>query len=184
MQVTSAELEALLALPITPGPWVACPWKEGMGAQGDLILGPDGAVVVSVSEWVSVSDDDLTLACAAPTLLRALAEARAEVERLRKELAEAKRPKWFYNAHGDLERPDYSVGDVVSAYFDWTPPDVDPHAWAMIEVSTATSLDTIWVTARMRTDEEKEASGTDDDFELNEHATEAEARAALEGNKS
>jgi hypothetical protein len=105
-----------------------------------------------------------------PTILAALAEA----DRLREALSKATQPSWFYH-------PDYteycvdSPYEVVDDYYD---PEPGKHVFV---VECARPLPPIWCAVHCLTNAERDAMETDERFIMTEHATESEARTALEG---
>ena len=92
-----------------------------------------------------------------------LAEAQREIERLRKALE----PQWFY-IDGWEENCLFSIYDAIDLA------DFEP-GYHLLEVSTATPRPTIWCAVHVTDDDD-----VDDRFTFTEHASEAEARAALE----
>ena len=104
-----------------------------------------------------------------------IAELEAEVARLRKQC----RPEWFYLA-GDMssDRCRFSPHEVIDE--DWLY-DNRGEGSAVVQIECATQCPDIWLAVRFFTDEEKDQRGSDDDYELTEHETEEEARAALSG---
>jgi hypothetical protein len=107
----------------------------------------------------------------------------AENAGLREALRKAKEPEWFYDADGDMESALWSVLEVVESVLEWNCTPEDYCEPRMIEVATAKPLKSIWVVARAYTDEEKESRKSDDEYEILEFETEAEARAALDAAK-
>lgn len=104
-EMTPAELEALLALPITPGPWVV-----SHDASGDtFISGADFQYVADIA-W---RDDELPCdpANAAPTLLSALAEARAEVAGLISDIETAR--QFVKETDAENERSRSGLSDLI-----------------------------------------------------------------------
>ena len=92
-----------------------------------------------------------------------LAEAQREIERLRKALE----PQWFY-IDGWEENCLFSIYDAIDlAGFE--------PGYHLLEVSTATPRPTIWCAVHVTDDDDVDAR-----FTFTEHASEAEARAALE----
>jgi hypothetical protein len=118
-------------------------------------------------------DESKRLTLAAPALV-------AEIERLRAALAKAQSPEWFYDADGDMNIALGCVAEVVEEVLEWGEPE-DFHKPRLIEVATATPLPPIWVVARAYTEEEKTEREDDEPYEIHEFATQAEARAALQG---
>jgi len=82
------------------------------------------------------------------------------------EIARLKQPSWFYDAN-DSERCFYSPHEVI----DWIDPDAGDY---LIEVTTARPCPSIWCSVRVTDDPD-----AGERFIFTEHATEAEARAAL-----
>lgn len=108
-------------------------------------------------------------------------ELAAERDALKAELAELHKstaPEWFYLA-GDMssDRCRFSPWEVIDEDWHWDNP---KRGSAVVQIETAVRRPDIWCAIRFFTDEEKDARGSDDDYELTEHATEAEARATLE----
>ena len=113
----------------------------------------------------------------APYAQKRIEALEAEVKRLREELCLIKRGEWFYLA-----------GDMSSDSCRFSPYEVIDEDWLynnraegshVIQIEVATRLPDIWCAVRFFTDAEKEARQSDDEYELTEHATEEEARAAL-----
>lgn len=104
-----------------------------------------------------------------------IAELEAEVARLRKQCG----PEWFYLA-GDMssDRCRVSPHEVIDE--DWLY-DNRGEGSAVVQIECATPCPDIWAAVRFFTNEEKDERASDDDYELTEHATEEEARAALKG---
>jgi hypothetical protein len=93
----------------------------------------------------------------------------AEVERLRAALAKAQTPTWFYPAD-DGERCYFDPLEIIDDVFYLSP------GQHVIEIDCATSLPSIWCAVTISDDEDADERCT-----YTEHATEAEARAALAG---
>lgn len=106
------------------------------------------------------------LADLADALAQENARLRAENERLRKML----QPEWFYAADGyESEACRQSVGEVLDEDYFWDRPKTGQH---VVEINVATALPSIWAAVRF-------ACECDNDMIVTEHASEAEARAAL-----
>lgn len=102
----------------------------------------------------------------------ALTALKAERDALAAELAKAREPVWFY--HPDYtETCQFGLWDVIEYY------DLEPGKH-VVEVETARPLPSIWCVVHVLTDKEKDALETDEAWFCTEHATEAEARAALQ----
>jgi len=82
------------------------------------------------------------------------------------EIVRLKQPHWFYDTN-DSDRCFYSPHEVI----DWIDPDAGDH---LIEVTTARPCPSIWCAVRVTDDPD-----AGERFIFTEHATEAEARAAL-----
>lgn len=102
-----------------------------------------------------------------------IAALEAELERLRK----MAQPEWFYLA-GDTssDRCRFSPDEVIDEDWLW---DNRAEGSTVVQIETATRCPDIWCAVKFFTNEEKDARGLDDDYELTEHATEEEARATL-----
>jgi len=88
-------------------------------------------------------------------------------------LENAMRPQWFY--HPDYpEYCKFDPSEVIDEDYDFEP------GFHVAEIQCATPLPSIWCAVQILTDDEMEALGTGDHVVCTEHATEAEARAALE----
>lgn len=108
------------------------------------------------------------------------AEARAEVERLK--ALKTPRPQWFYLA-GDMssDKCRFGVHEVIDEDWLW---DNRAEGSAVVQIETATPCPDIWCAVRFFTDVEKDERASDDDYEFSEHATEEEARQALNDHRS
>lgn len=101
-----------------------------------------------------------------------LEQADTEVQVLKTLLAQT-RPQWFY--HPDYpEYCKFDPSEVIDEDYDFEP------GFHVAEIHCAMPLPSIWCAVHVRTDDELDALGTDDRVVCTEHATEAEARAALE----
>lgn len=105
----------------------------------------------------------------------------AEILSLRAKLAEARekerRPQWFY--FGDDCSSDqcrFGVHEIIDEDFLCDHDGVGEH---VVKISTAGPCATIWAHVKFFTEKEKDARQSDDDYEITEYATEAEARARL-----
>ena len=106
------------------------------------------------------------------TLRAELAARDQEIARLTK----MTRPQWFYL--GDDTSSDNcsdSVNDALDVIH------LNPGETDVFQISTATSLPSIWALVHCQTEEEKNAADDDDDWVITEFATEEEAHEALKG---
>lgn len=155
----------------TPGPWQY---------HGSHFYGPDASETAMLIGQIVSGDGrcphDRNLVTGAinalPTLLDALAALKAERDALAAELAKAREPVWFYHPYY-TETCQFGLWDVIE-YCDLEP---GKH---VVEVETARPLPSIWCVVHVLTDKEKDALETDEAWFCTEHATEAEARAALQ----
>jgi hypothetical protein len=113
-----------------------------------------------------------------------LAEARAEVERLRDELRKAKQAQWFYlgdNCESDSCR--YCIDECISEDFEW---DNKPEGDHVLLISGARPVPDMWISLHYYTEAEKEARDSNDKYTYTVHHTKEEAevaRQALAGEK-
>ena len=124
-------------------------WEDAYRAWDDAPINPD-----------RIGDEDRA---AAAVIADALAERDAEIARLRKLV----NPTWFY--HPDYPETCYfSPWEVIDEGYDPAPGEY------VYEVDCATSMPSIWCAVHVSDDPD-----ADERFTLTEHASEAEARAAL-----
>ena len=102
------------------------------------------------------------------------ARLQAENERLRKML----QPEWFYAADGyESEACRESVWEVLDEDYFWDRPKTGQH---VVEINVATSLPSVWAAVRFKCEcDDPDECECDDNMIVTEHASEAEARAAL-----
>lgn len=103
----------------------------------------------------------------------------AEVERLRVALAEASEAHWFY--YGDdysSERCQFSIDECISEEFEWGNKSEGDH---VLKISGARPVPDMWIALHYFTEAEKDERQDDEPYAYTVHATEDEARAALEG---
>lgn len=132
-----------------------------------------------VREAAAKAELDLK-ATEAMTLRDRLAAAKADAKRLAEENARLRKmlnPEWFYLA-GDMssDRCRFSAWEVIDE--DWAP-DHNEEGAAIVQIETATRCPDIWALVHFFTEEEKDARQSDDEYEIIEFASEAEAQAAL-----
>ena len=103
-----------------------------------------------------------------------IAELRAENERLRKML----RPEWFYLFDGcDGESTYDNIPELLDEHYFWDRPKIGQH---VVKVEAVTTLPSIWAAVRFDcTCADPDDCECDNDMIVTEHASEAEARAAL-----
>lgn len=158
----------------TPGPWVIRT-LENFGWNVVEYVGGDRFNIKRVSKCGQEPDAALIVALRNDAL-RIITRQEAEIEQKDVEIARLRKlvqPSWFY--HPDqMEMCLWSPHEVVDEMYDPTP------GKYVFEVECATALPSIWCAVHCLTDEEQEAMVTDDRFILTEHASEEEARAALE----
>ena len=100
----------------------------------------------------------------------------AEVERLREALKEA---HWFYlgdDCSSDQCR--FGIDECISEDFELDNPAKGDH---VLQISGARPVPDMWVALHYFTDAEKDERDDDEPYDYTVHATEEEARAALEG---
>lgn len=125
----------------------------------------EDAYVEAVQIGVESADDAHKCGAIAATavIADALAERDAEIARLRKLV----NPTWFF--HPDCPETCYfSPWEVIDGEYDPAPGEY------VFEVDCATSMPSIWCAVHVSDD-----TDADERFTLTEHASEAEARAAL-----
>ena len=111
-----------------------------------------------------------------------LADAQAqEIERLKDEnerLRKTLKPEWFYPADGyESEACRWSVGEVLNENYFSDRPKTGQH---VVEINVATALPSIWAAVRFNcTCPDPDDCECDNDMIVTEHASEADARAAL-----
>ena len=103
-----------------------------------------------------------------------IAELRAENERLRKML----QPEWFYPFDGcDGETTYDNIPELLDEHYFWDRPKTGQH---VVKVEAVTTLPSIWAAVRFNcTCPDPDDCECDNDMIVTEHASEAEARAAL-----
>lgn len=151
--------------------------SEALAALEELANMPLG---ISLSDWSRLSSPILeALREQAPTNLadaqaQEIARLQAENERLRKTL----KPEWFYPADGyESEACRWSVGEVLNEDYFSDLPKTGQH---VVEINVATPLPSIWAAVRFTCEcADPDECECDNDMIVTEHASEAEARAAL-----
>ena len=103
-----------------------------------------------------------------------IAELRAENERLRKML----QPEWFYPFDGcDGETTYDNIPELLDEHYFWDRPKTGQH---VVKVEAVTTLPSVWAAVRFDcTCADPDDCECDNDMIVTEHASEAEARAAL-----
>ena len=93
------------------------------------------------------------------------------------------RPQWFYSADTyDSDSCRYSVGDVLEEDYFWDRPQTGQH---VVEISAGTPLPSIWAAVRFACEcDDPDECECDNDMIVTEHASEAEARAALQADEA
>lgn len=155
------------AAEIEPAAWMFC----GPSGQRELHYAASGEPVEGWTETPLYTADQLQ------ALIEERDRLREEVQRLRKAAA----PEWFYL--GDDYSSDqcrFDINEVIDEDYFW---DTRMEGDHVVEIATATSCPTIWAVVHCYTEAEKDELQTDDDYSVVEYATEAEARAALAGEK-
>ena len=150
---------------------------EALAALEELANMPLG---ISLADWSRLSSPILealreqALADLADAQAQENAELRAENERLRKMM----QPEWFYAADGyESEACRWSVGEVLNEDYFSDLPKTGQH---VVEINVATALPSIWAAVRFNcTCPDPDDCECDNDMIVTEHASEAEARAAL-----
>lgn len=114
-----------------------------------------------------------------PGLLSHALEAQAaEIERLREALRKAKEPHWFYlgdDCSSDECR--FGIDECISEDFEW---DNKPEGDHVLQISGARPVPDMWVALHYFSDAEKDERNDDEAYTYTVHATEDEAKAALE----
>ena len=140
-----------------------------------------------------IRDANARLTAAAPALrdtvaaLADLADAQAqEIERLKDEnerLRKTLKPEWFYPADGyESEACRWSVGEVLNEDYFSDLPKTGQH---VVEINVATPLPSIWAAVRFTCEcADPDKCECDNDMIVTEHASEAEARAALQADEA
>ena len=102
------------------------------------------------------------------------ARLRAENERLRKML----QPEWFYPFDGcDGETTYDNIPELLDEHYFWDRPKTGQH---VVKVEAVTTLPSVWAAVRFDcTCADPDDCECDNDMIVTEHASEAEARAAL-----
>ena len=107
-----------------------------------------------------------------------IAALEAENADLRKQLHAAKQAYWFYLGEETAsEDCQFSIDDVITESWGY---DNRPEGQHVLLVSGARPVADMWVALRFYTDAEKDARDSDDEYFYTVHATEADARAALQ----
>lgn len=135
------------------------------------------------AERIKVSNYEKTMQVISESGLeeaKALVAAKEQAESLAEENARLRKlvdPEWFYLA-GDMssDRCRFSVAEVIDEDWLW---DNRAEGTAVVQIETATRCPDIWALVHFFTNEEKDARESDDEYEIIEFASEAEARAAL-----
>lgn len=105
------------------------------------------------------------------------AELVAEVGRLTAEVARLKEPHWFYLGNDcSSDQCRFGIHEIISEDFEW---DNKPEGDHVMQIAGARPVPDIWVAVHYFTEAEKDARDDDEPYTFTEHATEAEARAAL-----
>lgn len=102
------------------------------------------------------------------------ARLKVENERLSKML----QPEWFYPADGyESETCRFDVYEVLEEDYFWDRAKTGQH---VVKINVATSLPSIWAAVRFKCEcADPDGCECDNDMIVTEHASEAEARAAL-----
>ena len=135
----------------------------------------DRKLAFAYSERVQkVIDAFPPLADLADAQAQEISKLQAENEHLRKML----RPEWFYPADGyDGETCCFSVNEVLDEHYFWDRPKTGQH---VVEINVATSLPSVWAAVRFKCEcAHPDECECDNDMIVTQHASEAEARAAL-----
>lgn len=107
-----------------------------------------------------------------------LNRAVAEILDLRTKLAKANSAEWFY--YGDDCSSDqcrFDINDCISEDFEW---DNTPEGDHVLKISGARATPDMWVALHYFTEAEKDDRGDDEPYAFTVHASEEEARAAIE----
>lgn len=152
------------------------PYRIGgpTGAGWSIISGGKhvGSAMGKANTGLFLAAPDLRATVAA---LADLAEAQAqEIARLRKLLT----PEWFYPADRyDSEYCCHDVNEVLEEHYFWGRPKTGQH---VVEINAATRLPSIWAAVRFKCEcDDPDDCDCDNDMIATEHASEADARAAL-----
>lgn len=203
MSISIEELQKLLA-DATPGPW--CNRGRFLMVNGSCdtfsgnVLGPL-AIAAELHEtdsegrnwWAKgdpVANADLmahshelaTRVIEQQRIIDALAQdasraAELEVENAR--LRKLVQPEWFYEADcHDSDRCHFDLNEVLTEDYFWDRPQRGEH---VVEISTATSLPSIWAAVRFNCEcADPDDCQCDNEMIVTEHASEEAARAALQ----
>lgn len=130
--------------------------------------------------WTELGEQVIRALTKKPIQPDELTKAKADAEMLVEENTRLRKyvdPEWFYLA-GDMssDRCWFSVHEVIDEDWLW---DNRAEGFAVVQIETATRCPDIWALVHFFTDEEKDARQSDDEYEIIEFATEAEAKAAL-----
>lgn len=182
-------------------------WAKVHGASTDVISGQrgllggwnerprDGQIEYLRADWVAEVIENLSgqieqAEARERALLDSNEEARqflrlrdqmqAEIDRLTAELEKANRPEWFYSADGyESEACRDSIHEVLEEDYFWDRAKTGQHA---VQINVARALPSIWVAVRFPCEcGEGDYCECESDPIITEHASEAEARAALKG---
>lgn len=102
----------------------------------------------------------------------------AEVERLREALERANAAHWYY--FGDdcgSDQCRFGIDECINEDFEWDNKQEGDH---VLQISGARPVPDMWVALHYFTNAEKDERGDDEGYTYTVHATEDEARAALE----
>jgi hypothetical protein len=102
----------------------------------------------------------------------------AEIARLEAKIAQLKEADWFYlgdNCSSDQCR--FGIDECIAEDFEWDNKQEGDH---VLQISGARPVPDMWVALHYFTDDEKDERGDDEGYTYTVHATEEEARAALE----
>ena len=119
-------------------------------------------------------DTVAALADLADAQAQEIARLRAENERLHKML----QPEWFYPFEGwDGETTYDNIPELLDEHYFWDCPKTGQH---VVKVEAVTTLPSIWAAVRFNCScADPDDCDCDNDMIVTEHASEAEARAAL-----
>lgn len=186
-----AEARALIE-PLTghpDGPWKVSPAIHGVtdvdrfdGRDIFTIYGSDDEKLAAAricAAAPALRDTVAALADLADALAQENSKLQAENERLRKTL----KPEWFYPADGyESEACRWSVGEVLDEDYFSDLPKTGQH---VVEINVATPLPSIWAAVRFTCEcADPDKCECDNDMIVTEHASEAEARAALQADEA